>query len=455
MIYRIYPTKDTWITNDFRDGSSNRFTGSNVGQSEELQVFKRAGISGTIGARASASLGRSMLQFDLSAYSALTSSGDIPDSAATYRLRVAHKTSAESLPTGFTIQIQPISSSWDEGRGLDVVSLGDFGASNWLKRSVTSYWSVAGGDLLNTPTASAYFDTGYEDINLDITTLVQGWISGTYPNNGLMLRMTDSEESDSDYNDLFVKKFYSRHSSWEDRVPYIEVRVNDVKTDDRTNMMWGRSGSLYLYNVVGGTFTDLEAGEVVMSVSDLSGVIAHTTASRGNNPGVYSASLSLPTGSYSGSLFHDSWRVGGRSLVTGTFSIGFNRPINTLPQGPLVAKLRNLQDEYQPEDAPRLEVAFRRRSTTLPVVLTASMSPSVHICERAWYAVENDSTRERVIPFGTGSLQHTRLSYDANGNNFRLFMNSFHAGNVYRIIFLVDENGRREIIDPGIRFKVV
>lgn len=455
MIYRIYPSKDTWITNDLRDGSSVRFTGSNVGQSEELAVFKRPGISGTIGTLATASLGRALLQFDLSGYAALTASGDIPFAGTTFHLRLAHKTSWEPLPYGFNLEVVPLSSSWDEGRGHDVVDLGDKGAANWEKRTAQSYWNTSGGDLLASPTASIYFDTGEEDVDLDITEIVSGWISGTYPNNGLMVKMTADEESDSDFTDLYTKKFYSRHTSWNDRAPYIEVRVNDFRPDDRINMRWGRSGSLYLYNLVGGSFTDLETGDVIVSIADASGVLVSSTASRGTVPGIYSASFALSTGSYSGSIFYDRWRINGRSLVTGSFTFLRNEPVTSLPQGAVTARIRNMQVEYRPEDAPRFEVLFRRRPGVLPIRQTASLGPTVQVYEKAYYAVENDSTRERVIPFGTGSQQQTRLSYDANGNYFRMFMTNLHAGNVYRVILLVDENGRKEVIDSGFKFKVV
>lgn len=455
MIYRIYPTKDSYVTNDVRDWSANRFTGSNVGRSEELAVFKRPGISGAIGTLGTASLGRALLQFDLSAYSALTASGDIPVSGTTYRLRLAHKTSADPLPYGFTLEVLPVSSSWDEGRGHDVVALGDKGAVNWEKRTAQLYWTSAGGDFISTPTASAYFDTGEEDLDVDVTPLVEGWLSGTYTNNGVVVKLTTAEESSADYTDLYTKKFYSRHSAWEDRVPYIEVRVHDVRTDDRINMKWSRTGSLYLYNIVGGTLTDLPAGDVVMSVADASGVLTSVTASRGTTPGIYSASFALPTGSYSGSLFYDRWRVNNLPLTTGSFIFKSNEPATSLPQGALSARIRNMQIEYQPEDAPRFEVLFRRRPGVLSIRQTASLAPTIQVYEKAYYAIENDSTRERVIPFGTGSQQHTRLSYDGNGNYFRMFMTNLHSGNVYRVVLLVDENGRKEVIDPGFKFKVV
>lgn len=454
MIYRIYPTKDTVITNDLRWGGV-RATGSNLGRSEELAVFKRPGVSGAVGALATASLGRVLLQFDLSAYADLTSSGDIPASGATYRLRLAHKTSAETLPAGFDMEVVPVTTPWDEGRGHDVVDLLDHGAANWERPTETSYWTQPGGDYLTDPTASVHFDSGEEDIDLDVTSLVEGWLDGSYPNNGLMVKLDSLGESSLDFRNLFAKKFYSRHTSWEDRAPYLEVRVDDFQGDDRANMVWGRPGFLHLYNVVGGALVDLPPGEVVVSISDASGVLTHATASRGATPGIYSASIVLPSGSYSGSIFYDQWRVDGLSLTTGSFVFRSAGPLTALPQSTLTARVRNLRTEYQPEDVVRFEVLFRRRPGTLPVRQTASISPTIHICERAYYAIENDATRERVVPFGTGSLQHTRLSYDANGNYFRFFMRNLHSGNVYRIILLVDENGRKEIIDPGLKFKVI
>lgn len=114
-----------------------------------------------------------------------------------------------------------------------------------------------------------------------------------------------------------------------------------------------------------------------------------------------------------------------------------------------------MQDEYLPEDVAVLEVMFRKKLNTLAVVQTASLKSTPYIVEQAYYAIENDSTRERVIPFGTGSQNHTKLSYGENGNSFKLFMNNLHAGNAYRVIFLVNEQGRRQIIDGGFRFRVI
>lgn len=452
MIYRIYPIKDTFITNDYVAPNLTRLTGANLGYSEELDVFKRAGISGAIGSAGSSSLGRALMQFDLSKFAELTSSGDIPTSGMTFRLRMNHKTRGCPEPESYAMTIRPVSSSWDEGDGMDVTDYADDGYSNWEKRSSTEYWTTAGGDYLASPTASAYFDVGNEDIDQDVTAIVNGWLSGTFPNYGVGISITASLESDAVYTDYYRKKFYSRHSSYEDRRPYLEVRVNDFRGDDRANMQWSRTGSLWLYNVVGGVFSSL-TGEVVASIADASGVLLNVTASLVST-GIYSASFALPTGSYSGSLFYDRWRAGAVAQTTGTFTFSRPSPVNTLTQYPLTARIRNMQEEYLPEDVPVFEVFFRKRPHTLPVVQTASLGPTPYIVERAWYAIENEATRERVVPFGTGSQNHTRLSYGGSGNSFKFHMTNLHSGNVYRIVLLVDEQGRKQVIDPGFKFKV-
>ncbi len=459
MIFRIYPTKDTFISNDFQEPFRTRLTGANVGASEELDVFKRAGISGAIGSLASSSLARALLQFDLSEFCALTASGDIPSTGLSFRLRMNHKTSACTRPSSFDLVVRPMSSSWDEGLGQDVF-LGDKGFANWSKRTSTSFWTVPGGDFLPSPTATTHFDTGIEDLDVDVTSIVLGWLDGSIMNNGLGVMMTSSIESDALYTDYYQKKFYSRQTGYFDRVPYIEVRASDSVRDDRVNMQWGRSGTLYLYNIVGGSFQDLSA-PIFVTISDLSGVLVSLSASQGSTPGIYSVSFALPSGSfspsrpYSGSVFFDSWGSGSFAYSTGSFAVSDTGITQVVSQHPLTARIRNMKDEYSPDEVEVFEVFFRKQPQTLSVVQTASLGSVPHIVERAYYAIDNDSTRERVIPFGTGSQQHTLLSYGGSGNSFKLRMRNLHSGNVYRIVFLVMEGGRSQVIDDGFRFKVM
>ena len=453
MIFRIYPTKDTTITNDYLRFTRTRATGSNLGGSEELEVFKAAGVSGVIGDASSSSLGRVLMQFDLGLFSSLTASGIIPTSGSKYFLRMNHKSMWGPQPTSFDMLVRPISSSWDEGVGRDVVGLLDLGFANWVKPTSTSFWNSPGGDLLSSPTASFHFDTGFENLEADVTAIVSSWLSGSIPNNGISVSLTPQVESDSLYVDYCRKKFYSRQTDFLDRGPYIEVRSDDSLRDDRVNMQWSRTGSLWLYNIVGGQRADLAVGPISVTIADRSGTLLSLTASH-RQTGLYSVSFALPTGSYSGSVFTDSWGSGSFALMTGSFSFVDAGPVPGVSQLPLSARVRDLQDEYSVDDVVSFEVLFRRKSHSVPVLQTASLAAVPYIVERAYYAIENDATRERVIPFGTGS-DHTRLSYGQDGNSFQFFMSNLHRGNVYRILFLAFDQGRQQVIDQGIRFKVI
>lgn len=453
MIYRIYPTKDTWITNFPTDRI--RRTGSNVGAAESLEVFKAAGVSGAIGSFASASLGRILMQFGSDQLYAASGSGMVPGSPRFY-LHLSHKTHANTLPYGFDLFVHPVSSSWDEGRGRDDLGLLDFGAANWERRTATSYWTNQGGDFLAGPSGSSHFDTGEEDLEVDVTSLVNSWVTGGTPNNGLLVKLTGTVEADTDFTDVYTKRFYSRTSNFEDRRPYLEARYSDFVKDDRGNMSWYRTGSLVLYNLVGGQYTNLTGNQFIVRIADASGTLLTLTASFSGRTGIYSASFALPTGSYSGSVFYDLWGSGSYSFLTGAFIFGGQSATTDPDPRALQARVRNLVNEYTPDDDVRFDVSFRERTGRVPFVQSASLDNNgVVIAERSWYAVENDSTRQRVIPFDTGSDDATRLSYDGDGNFFRFRMANLHAGNVYRIIFLVEERGVRQVIDPSALFKVV
>jgi hypothetical protein len=453
VIYRIYPTADTFLTDNYVYPNYTPMTGANVGAAPELQVFKRAGVSGAVGSIGSSSLGRILMQFDLTQFCSLTGSGDLP-SNGTFTLQLNHKTTGGRRPTSFDLVVSPVQAPWDEGSGQDVEQLQDAGWANWTMRDSQNYWGTPGGDFWTDITASQHFDTGLEDLSVDVTSMVGDWLGSEFANYGFGIMLTSSIESNSVYIDYYKKVFYARETQYQDRAPYLEYRANDFTHDDRVNAQWGQPVTLYLYNVIGGVFADIPQ-PILMSVSDASGTLTSVTASRGLVPGVYSASFVLPTGSYSGSVFYDLWGSGSYAYSTGTFSLVGGLPINSIQRPQLTARVRNLQDEYSCEDSPVLEVFFRKRPLTVQVVQTASLSPTPYIVEHGYWAIENDSTGQRVIPFGTGSLQETRLSYGADGNQFRLFMSNLHAGNAYRVLFLVNDNGAQQVIDNQILFKVV
>jgi hypothetical protein len=291
---------------------------------------------------------------------------------------------------------------------------------------------------------------------VDVTSVFQSWASGTFQNDGVAIRLTSSVEADTNYTDHYLKSFYSRHSQWPDRRPYVEVRWNDFLGDDRGRMHWAHTSSVFLHNVVDGQYQNLSIGSnaLIMKLADASGTLLTVTASATGLTGIYSASFALPSGSYSGSLFYDKWGSGSFAYMTGTISFTSNTPVTTTPSREYVGRVVNLRDFYEPDEIIRFDAYFRSKGYKPSVVLTGSTTLRPDIMERAFYALENDSTRERIIPFGTGTLEHTRLSYDYQGNYFIFPMSNLHSGEVYRILFMVEKDGQKQVLDNDIKFRV-
>ena len=78
---------------------------------------------------------------------------------------------------------------------------------------------------------------------------------------------------------------------------------------------------------------------------------------------------------------------------------------------------------------------MRPRNWSPTVYTTAVATPENIIIPSASFEVCREIDNFKVIPFGTGSLKHTGLSYDVNGNYFDLNMNMFEAGYSYKIKF--------------------
>lgn len=457
MIYRIFPTQDTYITNAKRNNNSIA-TGSNVGESEILSVFKQIGLSGASGYAGSSSFARTIAKWDLSEISALTASSAAPTSGASYYLKLFNAKHYETQPVGYIVEVLPVSRSWDEGTGIDVERYFDYGTANWDKANNTTFWTTPGGDVISTNTASFYLTKGNEDLDVNITSIVNAWLTGGLVNHGLMVRLTSAEEADG--NNYFTKKFHARNTSMFDKRPTIEMRWDDSVRDDRSVVVFDVTSSLYLYNKARGQLADITGigtgnNVITVRINDLSGTIMTVSASHTGKTGIYSASFVLATSSYSGSLFTDYWGVSGRSFMTGTFTPHNDGASSANNQSNYIVSIKNLKKEYELNEQVRFNMFVRTRTYNPVVVQTASLAIGNTIIEKGYYRIDNASTGEAVIPLGTGSVETTRLSYDNNGNYFQLYMNSLARGNLYNIVFYFQVDGQLQRINQDFKFRVV
>lgn len=443
MFYRIFAAKDTFITSERLNGGVPR-TGSNCGGSEILHVHKY------IEANLTASAAHILTKFDLSEIADVTGSA-VPQ----FWLSLTDTEHDQTLPSSFDLEIQAVTQDWDEGKGRDVDFFSDKGFANWDKAKSNVFWTVPGASGSG-PKVTAHFDTGHENLDVNVTPIVEQWLSGNIVNNGLLIRMSSTLEADD--QDYYVKMFHGRTTHFTDKRPFLEARWDDTFRDDRNNFFFGVSGTLFLNRIVRGELQNIPSvgtGSVYVRVADLSGTVASFTGSW-SQTGRYSVSFAIPSGNFSGSTFNDIWTDSSANvLMSGTFAIGGNLNQQDVQTKRYFVSVFNLKDTYDGDERPRLDMFVRPSDYNPARVLTASLGANGTVVTKGYYKIVNDSTEDVVVPFGTGSLEYTRLSYDQKGNFFNLNMKSLAPGNVYRILFLLDVDGQRQYVDQSFKFRVI
>ena len=150
---------------------------------------------------------------------------------------------AEEIPLEYTIHANAVSQSWSMGTGTKFDNITSDGVS-WKYRNGIDAWqdNVTAGTAVFTPgtTGSANAEGGtwytasqasqsynYEDadIRINVTGIVNRWLSGSIPNNGFIIHHgLENEENTLDYG---VLKFFSKETTtiYE---PKLEVVWNDV-----------------------------------------------------------------------------------------------------------------------------------------------------------------------------------------------------------------------------------
>ena len=121
-MYRILTaSKDTYITNKIINNSF-RATDANVGKASTLDLFKLYGESTSGSVASPFELTRALLKFNLNPLRKLTGSFlDIGDSSFKCTLKLFDVYGGQTTPSNFKLIMFPLSRSFDEGVGLNVV----------------------------------------------------------------------------------------------------------------------------------------------------------------------------------------------------------------------------------------------------------------------------------------------------------------------------------------------
>ena len=174
-LVRFFPQADTYITNKIIDSPVNRASSASLGTNPTLQCFKITSSFPT----ADAELARSLLRFDFTQLSGMVfNTQTIPQTGVQYVLRAFNYVIGSTTPSSYDLAVCALSGPFDEGLGQDDILWEDSGYANWCAGRSQSNWTNAGGDFLTAFSGTQHFDAGDEDLEIDVTSIVQQWLTG-------------------------------------------------------------------------------------------------------------------------------------------------------------------------------------------------------------------------------------------------------------------------------------
>jgi len=477
-IKRYVANADNTITNAFKSNLTTRGTGSNMGASDILEVFSIYGqTSSSVGYSTEES--RALLNFPISTISSDRTSNYIPASGSvSFYLKLYNAIHATTTPDQFTLVVAPVSRSWTEGSGLDMDEYTDLGFSNWISASSTAGWVAQGGDFLTgsgASTGSQFFDLGTEDLEVDVTTQVERWIAGTTSSNGFGIFLTQSQAADT--RSYYTKKFFGRDSEYKLWRPHIEARWNSQIADDRGNFVVSSSllstenlNTIYLYNLRNNrpvNIPTIGTGNLYVKVYETLGGSAITLPLGGGvvsgNPtvvtggwvstGVYSASFAY-TGT--ASTIYDVWQSSSTIFHTGTIYPETYAATGYSGYNNFVLNIKNVQTQYYINDKPKFRLYVREKDWNPTIYTVASTEIESSIIEKAYYRLFRVQDSFEVVPYGTGSTEHTLLSFDVSGNYFDFDMSLLEKGYMYgfKFAFDLEQNGQLQEQPYVFKFRV-
>jgi len=468
-IKRYVAIKDSTITNAYKTNLTTRATNANMGQSDSLEVFSIYGQS----SQDSLELSRILLDFPIDEIKKDRENEIIPlKGKVNFVLKLDNATHPFSLPKNYHLNVNALAKSWEEGQGLDMETYRDTGPVNWLSASANESWTNEGGDVYSTPEFKQYFKEGTENLEIDITELVESWIDETIPLNGLMVKMSSSLENEQ--RSYYTKKFFSRGSQFFFKKPWIEARFDSSIKDERGKFYRyspflpesENYNTIYVYNRHRGILYDLPTvgkGEIYISFfQDITlplppalELIDGKTIITGSwvSTGIYKASASIDT---TLETIYDVWFDASEQII------GTGGPITVLDsdeaanftKNNYIVNIKNLKQKYSTTETARMQLFIRSAQWNPNSYTSLNTSVKNEIVDDMYYKIYRIADGYEAIPYGTGSTNHTRLSFDVNGNYLDVDMSLLEPGYSYGIKFIIFDANQWHESKEQFKFRV-
>jgi hypothetical protein len=188
----------------------------NAGLDEVLEISKV--YYGTI-----KDVSRALIKFDVNYLSSSISNGNIGFDEANLILK---ETQSEEIPLEYTIYAYAISGSWEMGKGTRFDDVSTAGVTwnyregdsklDWLENTLANGTDAnpndgSGGTWYLVSGSTQSFNYQTSDIEMDVRNMLKVWMSGSLPNDGMILKHSDSKENDT--QDYGIVKLFSKETN--------------------------------------------------------------------------------------------------------------------------------------------------------------------------------------------------------------------------------------------------
>jgi hypothetical protein len=464
---------------------------ANVGRAGTIDIYKLFGATRS-GSSPNNELTRGLIKFDLQDLKDDYAAGLVDPSSSKFacEFKLFDVYGGQTTPSDYSLVIYPLSQSFDEGIGRDVVFYQDKDTCNFLTASRSSVWFVSGANSKGTIGSSNLdvmlsgnfgsgavalwrsqrFPLGSEDLSIDITELVSGTLVGLLSDHGY--RISFSDEDESDQKTRFVKRFASKESSDPMKHPQLVVRYDDSVRSDINDFVFDYEGTIFLHNKVHGTLRNIISASstitgsnclIMKLVTPISGgtfTLAFTGSQHtfAGNPviGTYSSSFTLSSTNVtlrqkiieSGSVTFDLiWGSldGTIGYITSSDGLTVSMPDR---DGRAVGPTKyfvvatNVAAEYKQTDTARVRVHIENVDNPyVKLVKQPYVTPSV-IPDNVYYSIRESTFGTVIVPFDD-IYDSTRLSSDSASLWFDFPMSNLYIGRLYEIDVMIVENGSK------------
>tara|TARA_B100000700_G_scaffold311341_1_gene393058 strand:+ start:3465 stop:5036 length:1572 start_codon:yes stop_codon:yes gene_type:complete len=518
MLRRYTASADNTIVNAYQPNLTTRGTGSNMGRADIIEVFSIYGRVTT----SSQELSRALIKFPITTISSDRTSGKIPASGTvSFYMKVYNAPHARTTPVDYKLVAAAVTKEWQEGDGLDLEGYKDLVQGNigsdWIQAREGTNWTSVGGDFKgHGDTSGEYvyeqsFPQGTEDMEINITPMVEHWIAGDISNYGVIIKLSGSYEArasaayvteDSSValnttgatKSYYTKRFFGKGSQFFFKRPVIEARWDSTTKDDRGNFYFSSSrapsadnlNKIYFYNMIRGRLRNIPGIGTTYGTADSTVRISLFSGSKDNSrpsgsaltmcnsvtvvtggwvsTGIYSCSICIASSSTS--PLYDVWFSGSNAIAnaatstkqyfTGTIQpLTYDTGISTADEVYRLA-VTNLQPRYLAKDTVRLNLFVREKYWKPTIYTVANSQVESQTVVSASYRVYRLLDGYEAITYGTGSDYHTGLSYDVSGNYLDLDMSLLESGYAYglKFAFYDDRNASWQEQQEVFKFRV-